>query len=107
VARFILALGRSLLDFIIWVLFPVWALTFELWDLDLTWHLDFGIWHSRWGGMMGQVLSSYYQRVIDRWNDCAILYTIYTELQELNPEESKEVRQGYKKDRGYKKARWG
>ena len=51
----------------------------------------------------GLKLFSYYQRVIDRWKDCAILYTIYTELQDLNPEESKEVRQGYEKNRGYKK----
>jgi hypothetical protein len=43
---------------------------------------------------MGLVLSSYYQRVIDDYDSCAILYTIYTEPQELNPEESKEVRKG-------------
>ena len=59
---------------------------------------------------MGQVLSSYYQRVIDCYGSCAIMNTIElrpNESLELNPEESKEVRQGYKKNRGYKKAGWG
>jgi hypothetical protein len=36
-----------------------------------------------------------------------LYYTLCNEWLELNPEESKEVRQGYKKNRGYKKARWG
>jgi len=106
VARFILALPRSFLDFVIWICLVLWILSFGLDFSFELWHLDLAEWAagSQDGGLK---LFSYYQRVIDRWKDCAILYTIYTELQDLNPEESKEVRQGYKKDRGYRKARWG
>ena len=105
-ARFILALGRSFLDFIIWISIVLRVLSFELCLAFGLWHLDLG--RRALGGQDGgPKLFSYYQRVIDDYDSCAILYTIYTEPQELNPEESKEVRQGYKKDRGYKKARWG
>jgi len=97
------------LDFIIWISIVLRVLSFELCLAFGLWHLDLG--RRALGGQDGgPKLFSYYQRVIDGYGSCAIMNTIElrpNESLELNPEESKEVRQGYKKNRGYKKARWG